>query len=241
MWLWYYECWQTIWSMKLINMFKGQIEATAFFWHFSVAELHFYLIFNVYYYCAFHLHLMLNKKPLPVWCCSLSSNNTFSFCMQLTFYKVNFLRAKIIMHHYVQVSSFLWSQWVCLNLPVSSKSWNRLGQMSITACHCIKLVCFSIIPPNHSLIRWFLFYGFQRWENKAERQGLFVVWASSERHVPSESLTIPWTVLGSQQCQPQCECPALWKKCIMKSGRAAGCSALLKMRSLNEVSVLIGT
>lgn len=62
-----------------------------------------------------------------------------------------------------------------------------------------------------------------------------------EGHVPSESLTIPWTVLGSQQCQPQRQCPALWKKCIMRSGRAAGCSALLKMRSLNEVSVLIGT
>lgn len=62
-----------------------------------------------------------------------------------------------------------------------------------------------------------------------------------EGRVPSESLTIPWTALGSQQCQPQCECPALWKMCIMRSGRAAGCSALLKMRSLNEVSALIGT
>lgn len=63
----------------------------------------------------------------------------------------------------------------------------------------------------------------------------------SEGHVLSELLTIPWTLLRSQQCQPECECPALREKYIMKSVRAAGCSALLKMRSLNEVSALIGT
>lgn len=63
----------------------------------------------------------------------------------------------------------------------------------------------------------------------------------SEGHVLSELLTIPWMLQRSQQCQPACECPALWEKYIMKSGRAAGCSALLKMRSLNEVSARIGT
>lgn len=125
------------------------------------------------------------------------------------------------------------------NLPVSSKCWNRLGQMSITANKYV----FLLFQLTISLYIGFCFKIFRGGVGKMRQKGkAFLSFKQvSDGHVLSELLTISWTLLGSQQCQPLCKCPALWKKYIMKSGRAAGCSALLKMRSLNKVSTLIGT
>lgn len=60
------------------------------------------------------------------------------------------------------------------NLPVSSKCWNRLGQMSITANKCV----FLLFQLTISLHIGFCFKIFRGGENEAERQGLFVIQAS---------------------------------------------------------------